>query len=728
MRAGRAGAPATGPTRPPLFERARAPRLARPEDAVAEILGSDSELPAWLLAPFGRGHPDGFVASLERCYPWRPAWPKPGPRHALYFEIANRIACLHRLAEDRPRARLHFLRWMDRYLPAAIYMQSANRYDCAADDLRAVWPEAGTCADADALPCIETHVLQAPRWGADRDSPFDHPADLALIDVLKKADCAPCRYRGYGSIVKNRLELDCARYLYDALARMIAVSLLGSQKRASVQACFALRWRVYEWYCFSGSDREGLRDWIERNPMLLTYCLREHAFATAEALPAFERYMAERRRWYSMRRNALNAMDEVRSMLNEAHAPRELVAIPSARGLRFRRDRAPDPISPLSDYNDRNLRISPRPMTEELGDKMRKTFAALDKDRGEPEPPPEPEEIDAIERVDRIVRAYEPRQRWPYELLHRYFAVSFDSVMELEAGEEAFVNEVDRTRIRHALESVRARSARDYRILRAYFDSLRKALGLVFSDLPYCETERQIRTLRVQYGLSPGEPLPEAAGTFFACPNCTFFKAEVRHDYSRRGKKEVRTPIFDAFGGKIYCRRLIPRRQPAYKRRFDEKSAARQAKKARDEDPCKRTELIKVNMIGRIAWSREQKASVFMCPACARLCTHGRHSIVGGSLGCGCESRAPAETHACSICSQRKAEPAWLTVADDRETPTRIRSLPFCDKHYPRWTKRAHQIERLSQIKTMLELGAFTVAVRDEYDGEEVDRVPVVGK
>jgi len=459
--------------------------------------------------------------------------------------------------------------------------------------------------------------------------------------------------------------------------------------------------------------------------MLLTYCLREHAFATVEALPAYENYVSERLRWRTMRRNALDAMDEVRSLLNEACRDREALAIATGRGLRFQPDLPTDPISPLGDYNDRNLQISPRPMTDTVCEKMRKSFAAVDKDLGEL-PPPSIEEVDAMRSVDEILRAYEPHQRFPYEMLHRFFAVSYDSVKELRAGEEAFACEVDRTRIRRALEGIRARSSRDYRLLRSYFEGLHKAVGLVFTDLPYCVSERQVRALRIAYGLAPGEPLPDAAGTFFVCPNCTFFKATVQHDHSRRGK-EVRTPIYDAMSGKMYCRRTVPRQQAASKRNPDEKSRVRREKKRVDEDTCKYSELMKVNMIGRIAWSREQKASVFMCPECTQLCTHGRHAFSGGLLGCGCETKPARAARSCAVCGQRKIDVAWLVVFDDREDPGRIRSLPFCSKHYPRWTKRSHQIERLSQIKEMLEIGAFTVALRDE-DGNEVDRMPVVGK
>lgn len=714
MRAGRDGDATGSIDKLPLFESARVRRLTKPEDALAELV------PEWLVKPFGSGHPE-FMDSLE--YPWRPVWPVPSPNFALYFELANRIACLYRLAEAHPRASIALFRWLDRYIPMAVYMQSMNRYDYGADELLAVWPTPEGAADADALPDIAMHILQAPHWGTDRDPPFQHPADRALVVILEKSGCAPCRSRGYGSITKKRLKHSYGRYLYDALARIVLVSLLGSSKHASVQACFQLRYRLYEWYCFSGSNRDLLLEWIERNPMLLTYCLREHVFTVAETLPTYERYMSQRRRWFSMRRNALNAMDEVRASLNEAFRVREMRAVSTGRGLRFSLDPPTPLISPLADYNDRNLQFSPRPMTDTLCEKMRKSFVAVDKDRSEPLPPPTDEEIDAMRDIEKLVCAYEPHQRFPYELLHRYFAVSYDSVRELELGEEAFLHETDRTRIRHALNGIVARSLRDYRLLRAYFDALRKAIGLVFGDLPYGIAERQIMTLRVQYGLSPGEPLPEAAGTFFVCPNCTFFKAKVQHDDSRRGK-EVRTPIYDALTGKIFCRRLVPRQQAANKGGNDEASKARQEKKKNIEDACKYSELWKVNMVGRIAWSREQKASVFMCPGCSQLCTHGRHAFSGGVFGCGCDAKPERAIHACVVCSQRKIKMSWLTVADDRTSPTQIRSLAFCDKHFPRWSRRSHRFELLSDIKEMLRRGAFTVALHDD-EGEEVDRIGV---
>jgi hypothetical protein len=672
-------------------------------------------LPDWLLEPFGRGHA-GFMDQGE--YPWRPIWPEPSPRFAVYFELANRIAYLQRLADSSYAHRHEALRWLDRYVPAAVYMTRSGNYELSADELvdTPCWPAPACAADTDCLPDIAMHVLMAPQCGSDREPPFSHPADHALADVLKKADCSPCRSRGYVSIVKKRLEQEHGNYLYDAIARIALVGLLGAQPEAGVPACFRLRFKLHEWYSFCGSDRNALLTWIQNNPMLLTYAMREHVFAVSKQLPAFERYMAVRRRWHAMRRNAYGAMDDERAMLNDAHRDRELLAVRTGRGFLARPEPPPDLVSPLSDYNERNLRISPRPMTDSVCEKMRKTFAAIDKDLG-PLPEPGDEEIRSMDEIDELLHAYEPQQRFPYELLHRHFAVSYESVEELAAAEEAFVQEVERTRVRRALLSVRRRSARDYRLLRAYFDSLRKAVGLVFFDLPFTVSRRQLEGLRRLYGVNPGEELPSSAGVFLVCPNCTFFKADVNHDGSRRGH-DVRIPIMDALSqGKIYCRRLVPRQQASNKGR----SAARQEKKKRDDDSCKYSELIKVSMVGRSVWSREQKACIFMCPDCAQLCTHGRHSFVNGELNCGCEYKPEKKMHCCSYCRARKEKPKWLIVADDRARPVEIKAVPFCDKHYPRWSASADAIETLSDIKRKLERKTMTTAREEDEEGEEID-------
>ena len=726
MRTGRYDKGSTGPNSgksiPPLFERARLVQLLQPEI----VLAKEKFIPDWLRKPFGSQQHTGFVDADE--YPWRPSWPAPSSRYALYFEVANRIACLYRLTETHPNHIGVLFRWLDQYIPMAIFMQTTNRYDYEADELLAVWPMASNVADIDSLPNITMHVLYSPQRGIDRESPFSHLADRALADILKKADCAPCRSRGYSSIIEKRLKQEYGRYLYDALARIVLVSMLGSYHHTNVQACFHARYALYEWYIFSGSDQFILLDWIARNPMLLTYCLRELIFMTCETLPSYENYMIHRQRWHSMRRNALDAMDEVRAHINENLRSRDLRVIRACRGLKFYPELPNELISPLMDFNERNLQFSPRPMTDNVTEKMRKSFVAVDKMNGDLSSPTS-EELEAMTDLGTVVQTYgELSQDFPYELLHRFFGVSFDSVQRLRNGEESYVREVDRTRIRHALNYIRRDNQRDYRLLRSYFESVHKVDGLIFSDLPYSITKDQIQTLRIQYGIGPGDNLPKGAGSFLVCPNCTFFKATVIHDESRRGK-EVRTPIYDASSHKIFCQRIIPRQQGSNRRETDERSKKRYEKKIKDYEPCKYSELILVNMIGRIVWSREQKASVFMCPGCAQLCTHGRHSFTNGILGCGCaleqkDNLSKKIPLSCVICDHHKKGMTWLTVADDNQEPTQIRTLPFCDKHFPRWSKRSHQIETVSKIKKMFDAFAFTIAVRDD-EGKEIDRIAI---
>ena len=640
-------------------------------------------------------------------YPWRPFWPTPDPRFKIYFELANRIAYLNRLARERPDHALHILRWLDRYLPAAIYMHRLSKFEASSDELLAVWPRASAVADQDSLPDISMHILQSSRGGKD----FSHPADRALVDILKKADCSPCRYRGYRSIVGKRLESDYGRYIYDAIARNIACGLLGSHARSGVRAEFPVRFAVYEWYIFSGSNRAELLDWIEANQMLLTYCLREHVFAVSESLAAYEKYVTSRRRWHSMRRNACTGMDEVRTALNIQIRPRELITRIVRCGLSLCVDLPEELVNPLNDYNERNLQISSRPMTDSICEKMRKAFGTIDKEWGVLKSSNE-EEQDAIEWIEHVVAAFEPEKSYPYERLHRDFNVSYEAVRELSDAEEVFLREIDRTRIKRALCNIRKRNERDYKLLSAYFDALGHVVGLVFRDLPYCVTERQIRTLRILYGVAPGEELPEVAGTFFACPNCTFLKARVENDASRRGKG-VRTPIYDALSGKIYCQKAVS------------KIRSSTAKKTTEDNRCRRTELIRVNMIGRIAWSREQKASVFMCPGCCQLCTHSRNCFLGGEIGCeNCMAKPKKISYPCNYCETTRESPQWLLVADDTEASIRLRFVPFCGKHYPRWTTRAPRIQTLSEIREMLHQHAFTIALHDE-DGLEIDRMPV---
>ena len=708
---------------PPLFAQSRVPRLGDPVVLLREKFHID--LPAWMLQPFGKSGQYRFLS--KDIYPWRPVWPSEGDcAFSLYFELANRICFLEHLSVLHPHARLVIYRCLDSLIPLAIYMTMSGRYaGLSREELYPVWPRFSAVSSEDSLPDIAMHIFYSSHYN-DSGIPFTHPADMQMVEILRKAEPSACRFRGYDSIILKMFSKPESQYLRDALFRLVLASLLGTYASSGMQTCFMIRYRLYCWYCFESENTQSFISWLKRSATLMTYCLRELIFEAAERVPTFRDHMMMRRRWCAIRRNTFECMDAWRAAMNRAagHSIGGSMRLSSSnRKLVLVKEFEPVDVLILIDhFNDHNLRISPRPMAEHWRDKMRNVFLKIRENV--PLPTISPEESSAVFAMTTVLRAYEPHQRFPYEMLHRWFGVSLESVLELMRAEDLYRREVKRTQIDKAIVAIRARSAYDFRLLCAYFECLYTIYGLLFYDLPYDISERQIRALRIRYGLSPGEPMHPDAGTFLVCPNCTFFKSFVSHDASRRGQ-EVRIPVLEGLTLKIYCRRKVPRMHMMTTKKTKAKASKRDGRRLHEEF-CRDTEVIPVNMIGRIAWSREQKACVFMCPDCANLTTYGIHSFTHGLLSCGCRDWAQySSPPRCVLCNKTEKKINWAIVADDRQK-IEIKVLPFCSKHKPRW-KELEEIETLSDIKEKLDRHAFTISLRND-DGQICDRISVISQ
>lgn len=804
-------------------------------------------LPEWLiriesetLITFSP-HEDYYRDPQSGDYIWRPLditvedAEDSGLTYGIYYTLVNSMDYLQRLiirtercnSEKAEKMRKMMLKLQDRFQPLSLYMELTEKYDDSSlldasfelteeDDYSAFdlfFPRDSLSFDIEELPDMFVHVLYCRFWG-EKDKievPFDSPIDRKLIDILTKAQPSPCKGRSLATIISNAWsDKTGGSIIFDSILRIIFGGLLGVYDHCTVLPNFRVRRILYHWFSFSSHDRNIMADWISQNKTLITYILREFLFFSIMQCSPLNDFMEKTYYWYSMRRNACDAMDNVRKYLNSALLGPTMIPAGDCSSIFeescvfleanhiagkyefwFEKKLSPeDPRSTnislflsiedtLAEYNRRNLKYCPRHIETSFVEKMDTVIAMVDietalKRRRENKGDKiqetisdedllkeiaagissDSELITEYEReyVERLVtECHDPINPISYEWLAAIFDVSlYDSIMPLKEAETLYKYETDRTALKKVMQEIMNTSPRDYEFLKTFFLAMHKVNGIAIYDLPATLGLKQIQKYREVYGLEPGQELPESAGTYYVCPNCSRIKAPVIPAGSdaihRQNEHSLcsQNIAYDILDEMMYCKKIqnkkaSPKKNTQNQGLLDMVTKAKTTemkrikKICRDERRkipmrvCPHTQLKEVNLIGRLLCTRAD-GPIMVCPECIVLTTLYREGFKNpqGTFSCGCiltKSQEPPNVRRCIMCDPNKPqkEPPIHShlVYNDEIIPTTVKYLPFCKKHACSWIERWNIILPLSTIRKAYD-GHWTSIVIDRSTGERM--------
>lgn len=806
-------------------------------------------LPEWLIriesetvttfSPHDRYYRD---PQSDGDYVWRPLDIIPQcnaenePTYGIYYTLVNSMDYLQRLiirteqccSETAEKMRKMLLKLQDRFQPLSLYMELTEKYDdssllsytpldltletkdidFSAFDL--FFPRDSLAFDIEELPDMFVHVLFCRFWG-EKDKievPFDSQIDRKLIDILTKAQPSPCKGRSLATIISNAWsDKTGGNIIFDSILRIIFGGLLGVYDHCTVLPNFRFRRILYYWFCFSRHDRNALADWISQNKTLITYILREFLFFSIMQCSPLNDFMEKTYYWYSMRRNAYDAMDDVRRYLNGTLLGPTMIPVDGslleeescifleanhiAGKYTFWFEKKLSPEDPrntnmslflsiedmLAEYNRRNLKYCPRHIETSLVEKMDTVIAMVDietalKRRRETKGSEEiisdedllkeiaagissdSELITDYERqyVERVVtECHDPINPISYEWLAAVFDVSlYDSIMPLKEAETLYKYETDRTALKKVMQDIMNTSPRDYEFLKTFFLAMHKVNGIQIYDLPANLGLKQIQKYREVYGLEPEQELPESAGTYYVCPNCSRIKAPIipaGSDAMHRQNEHSlcsQNIAYDILDELMYCKKIQtkksnPKKNVQHQGLLDMVTKAKTTemkrikKICRDERRkiparvCPHTQLKKVNLIGRLLCTRAD-GPVMVCPECVVLTTLYREGFKNpeGAFSCGCvltKIQEPTVVRRCIMCDPEKPQkdPPIHShlVYNDEITPGTVKYLPFCKKHPCSWIEKWNIILPLSTIRKAYD-GHWTSIVIDRNTGDRI--------
>ncbi len=787
------------------------------QQRIEEYFGS-SLIPSWLFSVEWPHH-TSFYKGVDGAYVWRPLVIKEGlPEYSIYYSIVNRVDYLERLCLERPstldekwhQVEKSLRAVQDRYQLLMIHMTLKNHFKnkqltegVPISPLAMFSPGDNLEFSINELPDLFALLLSCGFWGDHVDIPYRSPRGSSsftddemetLIFDLTKVIPRACKCRAFTSSLANGWLKRGYTSIFQCVLRMIMASLLGVYEHSKVVASFQVRQKLYKWFSLMPPSGEELAEWIAQNKFLILYILREYLFWSIKYLPALYDFLGENYYLSSVINNTFDSMDTVRRRLNHHvfeyyachplvddmnnslfdHFLNEGVFQPFNCLLTTRKQWQLDkPWFTWADYfldqaNKENPDNWPRVIEMSFAECMNSYFDDFDVLHFYSEKVPWID-IDAEKKLLDIIFS-RVKQWWPisYWFLGTLpFSVHADSIRELASAEDLYQRETSRSGVKKTLDKILRRGARDYLILRHFFQCLKRRQSILVYPLPRDWTDMQIKKFHQLYQTKPGETLPEQAGLYMACVNCSSIRSitipyEVDDEKQKKLAKQRKSSLccdgirIDLDTGKLYCSQAKSKnnskkrtsssisslasdteteddeqqdddedmmeeeeqqqsktttRQPSRMNEREQKKKAKHSREKENASLCPRTELVEVNMIGTIL--KLKKMIVVLCPYCLSVMRFSRNCFetYGGVFSCGCQ-KLPLPTIPCTLCGTETKENInrnfFLVFDDENTTRACVRKMPFCSDAGCTWIKSWETFLPLSLIRRSYAEGWYT--------------------
>ena len=713
-------------------------------------------------------HETFYRPSVPDDFVWRP-FNLCGGVYGIYTCVVNKLDYLERLihrtkshSSKRASAVGRALRRLqDRFQPISLFMDSIDRYDNdslvrpmathhGATPMDLFGPRDSLTFGVDELPDIVPHAFFCKYWSKkEAVSPFRAPADLKIASILKKVVPAPCGGRELSKKLTEAWKdgVPGGRKVFDAITRIVFGGLLGvyDDDHCVVEANFCLRRHLYHWHGFSNLTRESFNQFVDDNPRLTMFILREMFFYTVSLCSPLQKAMSKLYYWNSMKMHTFSAMENaVRTVMNDFCVRRSggvdnqtcffsgaspLFQSHVASNMLFRVD------TDLDVAHKTILTFTPRRVGATFVDKMREELRSVDVEdaarKRVAKRPPRDESIydrDIKRMNERISDAMELgiALRWEIVLSEEFDVSVANSIEPLHKAQTLYTTETKPTLVPKVLKAILKTSERDYVMIRAFFTRLNFVRGVRIFPLPknIAEVQRKMFAERLNIDLDLFD-LPPMAGNVFVCMNCFRVKtAVVKPGIPRDVAKGVlNSPYdvsYDLFERRSFCGKANIKKPPKKKKKSKGKGGpASLAKKGTMKDTrkdireeidrakaelCRCSEVVPINIMGK-ALRTERHGVVIFCPTCGRLTSFHRDGFRNGGSYFSCCAKGvipqvKENPFKCIICNPDKVrrEPIKtlrLAMGNDKT----VKYEAFCTAHSCEWVDLFPQVLSIATIR-----------------------------
>ena len=616
------------------------------------------------------------------------------PRYAVLLALLWRVDHAARIARSPPRrgSGSYWLQlFIDTHIDLALAMHTTGIYD----DARLEDPlgnehsimESLLCANnpndtrsihSGDLPDVSGCLQYGSVWYRQDGRAHAGTIMEALVHLIVcKTQPHKCKVRNLSQIL---YEYACVHpQLMTILRAIITVSLLGNYAHAETRPDFATRLHVVYTMRPDVADDRVLFHWIMDNEGIVYGVLKEFYRYTVSLRPGFEITLMETTYWRTVSRAVQHGMDRVRAMLplivtggtvtgrappqSGATTSTEVQAgdpvmyracmVAASEYLGLMRERAELPMihklrrAPFSDTlafemtHYFNLKIM-NPKIVRPQSSLTALAVSIGRDTAE----------FVLRAMSRVVHERVPRHRQsePIELgWLAFFGVSHAGLSALRALAYDFeLKDIADNAVTNRIANLYTRNPRDFHLIHIFFVLVQDWRGTQSFDLPRNYTDAQTAALHAKWKIPPWKTLPSSADTFYYCPACGRWLADVVDAEKPKsvGKMHslgARHALYSDQTGRIYCgmqRVSVNTRKQVESGMYDELDRevpnVTEAKRARhflQTPSCAATPAHAVHMLGRVQLLDGMLYA--LCMVCASLCPWDARQFGPNGFTCG---------------------------------------------------------------------------------------------
>jgi len=640
------------------------PRLSQPHRGVPEdvILGYFGRelIPEWLFSHEVALH-HGYYQKGPHEYVWMPQKYEEGnPDLRIFYTCVNRMDYCERLLHDHPQApsrvRYALREIQDRYQVLTLHMEMKKIYcdsqirSCISREkdptgefetlsmLDLYAPSPGVEFSISDLPDLSAPFFYLKYWGSKADHVFEDPVICKLIELFSKHLPYPSKRRSVAqTIVKCWSDLrnadgsiknsDRGNFdtIFSIIMRILFASLLGVYDHCQVHANFAVRRRLYRWFCIHRPDEKTFSEWLCSYSYVIIYAMREYMFTIVESITAIDHLFSETTYWKFLKRNTYSGTDTMRRTLNESSdryasdysiqegmwecAENYFAYFESAVGInkevtkregdQLVSDTIPMLAFPgsvqtgddqiwlpkrswfssvndsLKQLNKQSLTKANRPIAECFENTVLTKMTKIETEKAKSKKMNAQSVADAgvvppevFKRIDDIVARFGPFDPIHFKWLGDHpVNMKYPLIRYLTQGKYLYEMQTTVSVLKSCIEYMYVYAPYDYQVFKRFCQAVKTKRSVRFYDLPTNLFQAQCAAWNRIYQTLPGQTTDDSAGMYYMCLNCGNLKVNVRHycpgnDANSLGEWTSEGVCIDLSSGKFYCTKASSKNNP----------------------------------------------------------------------------------------------------------------------------------------------------------------------
>jgi hypothetical protein len=532
----------------------------------------------------------------------------------------------------------------------------------------------------------------------------NHP----LVHLISKSLPQRCTIRNLSDILHEYSRKH--DYVYDFVIACMKCSMLGLYKNSRVRPPFHVRKVLLN--VFKNKTKNEFLQWmLMDHQQLLFYIIKEFLVFACRLVPSLYNEIIRRYSWTKFEEGVMTAMNAVRKYeFWEKNNPMLFSNVESM----------------LASVNKQQIHHLYRPIKTSFAFAVMSECIRIDEERCVTKS----NTVTEVEWKDIMYKlAIRTKEKiMPFYLLE-CFHVSQNSINSITQIQEIFMEEGSKSSLKQFLYSL---PRNEFEAIRDFADAFDMKHNIRIFDLPCHTYINQCIALRRKHRVPNGVSMPDHVGEVMLCLNCKSFKSFINH-FDNKGnvcnlyaygfQKVLVEDDCDGDTLKVYCGKRCDKSDGKKRHNYsseyssflhlseaqlketnNERQRKREAKEFRKEDQndiCSDTELVRVNLLGRILQFYGKLYT--LCPSCGNAFTYsGKYFNGKNGFYCGCCLSEDGElytTISCSHCMAIKNNESWqpLTVKGEVNEEER-RQIYLCNSCYKPWIRDSTQLLKMSTI------------------------------